>query len=107
MTQPSQHDLDPAKWGIKETPPRDEAEKRTVGARVPVPIGDEWNGNVSAIADATGLTKGNVAAVGMLIAIQHKDEWVSLARKVSAEGIETQSSGNETSTCPPGGSPTA
>lgn len=73
--------FDLASWGIARTPPRS-----PVGARVPNPVAEQWTAAVAGVAATHGISKGNAAACGLLVALSHMDEWASLAKQVGGEG---------------------
>jgi hypothetical protein len=88
-------DLDPARWGIKEAPPPRDGQdnKRNVGARVPTPVATEWGDHVALVAETNGITKGNAAAAGLIIATKHLDEWNAMAAKIGGSPPASLASG--------------
>jgi hypothetical protein len=81
-------DVDPHRWGIVK-PGDTEPRSKTVAARVPREVHDAWTGAVEGIAGRTGVRKGDVAAIGMLIALARAEEWERLAAAVIASEVET------------------
>jgi hypothetical protein len=71
----------PADWGIR---PRagGENDKVTAGARVPPAVAKEWNDAVATVAKRKGISKGNAAALGMLVAVGALDSWLEMAEQV-------------------------
>lgn len=91
MSDQPETPIDPAEWGLKETPRRDESDKRGIGARVPAVVADKWGRHVAEVARAHRITKGNAAAAGLLIAAAHLAEWHELAGRIAADSGTGQS----------------
>jgi hypothetical protein len=59
-----------------------------MGARVPAPVRDQWNKLVEEIAEVTGLSKGDVAAAGLIVAMCAPGPWMTVARAIR-DGVST------------------
>lgn len=75
-------EVDLRDWGIRRRDQK-EPDKRTVAARVPPAVHDAWTSTVEAISTKFGAPKGDVAAVGMVLALENVAEWERLVNPLS------------------------
>ncbi|MCI2421099.1 hypothetical protein MOQ72_27010 [Saccharopolyspora sp. K220] len=53
-----------------------------MGARVPSAVAENWKKVVERIAEQYNIGKGQAAAIGLVVASQHLDEWGAMAAKL-------------------------